>query len=195
MLIPRTNMAKVKSSGISPLHFAAERNRDDVLEMLIEGGFDVNATLSDDWSKMYEDRRITALYSAVANRNIEAATMLLEAGANPNLDIFNTLLVAARKGSMEMVALLVQHGANVNALLPTHPTNFPAVLAICIRHTVMMKYLLDNGCDALSCFNCQYGSNPHPPIKQNGRERIYCLNEETSDHCVQVQIFFKMISL
>ncbi|KAK7150315.1 hypothetical protein R3I93_011538 [Phoxinus phoxinus] len=187
LLIPRTNMAKVIYSGISPLHFAAERNRDDVLETLIEGGYDVNATLSDDWSKMHEDRRSTALYSAVANRNIEAATMLLEAGANPNLDIFNTLLVAVRKGSMEMVALLVQHGANVNALLPTHPTNFPAVLAFCVRQKLIMKYLLDNGCDALSCFNCQYGSNPHPPIKlrRNGHERIYCLNDEPSEYCVQ----------
>uniref|UniRef100_A0A673NII7 Ankyrin repeat and SOCS box protein 2-like n=1 Tax=Sinocyclocheilus rhinocerous TaxID=307959 RepID=A0A673NII7_9TELE len=156
MLIPRTNTVKVRRSGISPLHFAAERNRDDVLETLIEARYDVNAKLSDDWSKMYEDRRSTALYSAVVNRNTEAAAMLLEAGADPNLDIFNPLLVAVRKASMEMVTLLVKHGANVNALLPTHPTSFPAVLVFCMKYMVMMKYLLDNGCDALSCFNCQY---------------------------------------
>ncbi|XP_067273551.1 ankyrin repeat and SOCS box protein 2 isoform X2 [Pseudorasbora parva] len=187
MLIPRTNSAKVKCSGISPLHFAAESNMDDVLETLIEAGYDVNAMLSDDWSKMYEDRRSTALYSAVVNRNIEAATMLLEAGADPNLDIFNTLLVAVRKGSMEMVALLVEHGANVNALLPTHPTSFPAALVFCVKDMLMMKYLLANGCDAVSCFNCQYGSNSHPPIKlrQNGQEAIYYLNDEPSENCVQ----------
>uniref|UniRef100_A0A673NEW7 Ankyrin repeat and SOCS box protein 2-like n=1 Tax=Sinocyclocheilus rhinocerous TaxID=307959 RepID=A0A673NEW7_9TELE len=187
MLIPRTNTVKVRRSGISPLHFAAERNRDDVLETLIEARYDVNAKLSDDWSKMYEDRRSTALYSAVVNRNTEAAAMLLEAGADPNLDIFNPLLVAVRKASMEMVTLLVKHGANVNALLPTHPTSFPAVLVFCMKYMVMMKYLLDNGCDALSCFNCQYGCNSHPPIKlrRNGQETMYFLNDEPSGYCVE----------
>ncbi|XP_051500708.1 ankyrin repeat and SOCS box protein 2-like [Myxocyprinus asiaticus] len=187
MLIPITNMAKVRRSGISPIHLAAERNRDDVLETLIETGFDVNARLSDGWSKMYEDRRSTALYSAVVNRNTEATAMLLEAGADPNLDIFNPLLVAVRKGSMEIVTLLVKHGANVNALLPTHSTSFPAVLVFCMKHLAMIKYLMDHGCDALSCFSCQYGSNTHPPIKLrgNGREAIYYLNDEPSDYCVQ----------
>lgn len=188
MLIPKTSTAKVRRSGISPLHFAAERNRDDVLEILIEAGYDVNAMLSDDWSKLYEDRRSTALYSAVVNRNIEAAIMLLEAGADPNLDIFNPLLVAVRKGNIEMVTLLVKHGANVNAMLPTHPTSFPAALVFCMRYIMMMKYLLDNGCDALACFNCQYGNNPHPPLKPRPtrRETMYLLNEDPSDYCVQV---------
>ncbi|XP_073673262.1 ankyrin repeat and SOCS box protein 2 [Garra rufa] len=187
MLLPKTNAVKVMRSGISPIHFAAERNRDNVLEMLIEAGYDVNSTLSDDWSKMYEDRRSTALYSAVVNRNVEAAAMLLEAEADPNLDIFNPLLVAVRKGSMEMVSLLVKHGANVNALLPTHPTSFPAALVFCMKYKAMMKYLLDNGCDALSCFNCQFGSNPHPPIKtrRNRRETMYYFNDEPSEFCVE----------
>ncbi|XP_003200756.1 ankyrin repeat and SOCS box protein 2 isoform X1 [Danio rerio] len=187
MLIPKTSTTKVRRSGISPLHFAAERNRDDVLEILIEAGYDVNAMLSDDWSKLHEDRRSTALYSAVVNRNIEAAIMLLEAGADPNLDIFNPLLVAVRKGNIEMVTLLVKYGANVNAMLPTHPTSFPAALVFCMRYIMMMKYLLDNGCDALACFKCQYGSNPHPPLKprSTGRETMYLLNEDPSDYCVQ----------
>ncbi len=188
MLIPRTDAVKVRHSGISPFHLAAEHNRDEVLETLIEAGYDVNTKLSDDWSKMYEDRRCTALYSAVVNRNTEAAAMLLEAGADPNLDIFNPLLVAVRKASMEMVTLLVKHGANINALLPTHPTSFPAVMVFCMKYKAMMKYLLDNGCDALSCFNCQYGSNPHPFIqpRRNGRETAYFLNDEPSEYCVEV---------
>ncbi|XP_066533673.1 ankyrin repeat and SOCS box protein 2-like [Hoplias malabaricus] len=193
MLTPRTSRAKIKQCGISPLHLAAEHNRDDVIETLIDAGFNVNATLSEDWSKMYEDHRSTALYFAVANSNIEAATMLLETGANPNLDIFNPLLVAVRKSCMEMVTLLVKHGANVNAILPTHPTSFPAALIFCTKYLAMFKYLMDNGCDALSCFKCDYGSNPHPPIKtrQTGREGIYYFLDEYSNGTVQ---FCEMIS-
>ncbi|XP_026854841.2 ankyrin repeat and SOCS box protein 2-like [Electrophorus electricus] len=187
MLIPRTSRAKIRHCGISPLHLAAERNRDDILETLINAGMDVNFILSDNWSKMYEDRRSTALYFAVVNSNNEAAAMLLEAGANPNLDIFNPLLVAVRKSCLEMVKLLVKHGANVNAVLPTHPTTFPAALIFCTEYMPMLKYLMDNGCDALSCFKCNYGSKTHPSLKpqRNGREGQYYISDEHSEDCIQ----------
>ncbi|XP_077075562.1 ankyrin repeat and SOCS box protein 2 isoform X6 [Siphateles boraxobius] len=184
MLIPATSKARVRRAGISPLHLAAERNRNDILEVLIEAGFDVNATLSEDHSMMYEDRRSTALYFAVMNNNIDATTMLLEAGANPNLDTFNPLLVALRQGCVQTVTLLVQHGANVNAYIPTHPTTFPAAVMFCLKYLTLLKYLMDNGCDALSCFYCVYGSNPHPPIKTRRNVR-YDLDETTEKTCVQ----------
>uniref|UniRef100_A0A671QV58 Ankyrin repeat and SOCS box protein 2-like n=1 Tax=Sinocyclocheilus anshuiensis TaxID=1608454 RepID=A0A671QV58_9TELE len=171
MLIPATSKARVRRSGISPLHLAAERNRNDIVEVLIEAGFDVNAMLSEGRSMMYEDRRSTALYFAVMNNNIDATTMLLKVGANPNLDTFNLLLVALRQGCIQTVTLLVEHGANVNASIPTHPTSFPASVMFCIEYLTLLKYLMDNGCDALSCFNCVYGSNPHPPIKTRHNPR------------------------
>ncbi|XP_048856458.1 ankyrin repeat and SOCS box protein 2-like isoform X1 [Brienomyrus brachyistius] len=171
MLIPVTSKVLVRHSGISPLHLAAERNRNEVLETLIEAGFDVNAMLSHDRSKMYEDRRSTALYYVICNNNTEAATMLLEAGANPNLDTFNPLLIAVRQGCIRTVTLLIEHGANVNAYIPTHPTSFPAAIMFCMKYLTLLKYLLDNGCDAQSCFHCEYGSGPHPPIKTYHRPR------------------------
>ncbi|XP_067239989.1 ankyrin repeat and SOCS box protein 2 isoform X4 [Chanodichthys erythropterus] len=190
MLIPATSKARVRRSGVSPLHLAAERNRNDILELLIEAGFDVNATLSDDRSMMYEDRRSTALYFAVMNNNIDATTMLLEAGANPNLDTFNPLLVALRQGCIQTVTMLVKHGANVNAYIPTHPTAFPAAVMFCMKHLTLLKYLMDNGCDALSCFNCVYGRNPHPPIKIR-RNLRYDSDETVEKTCVQ---FCELIS-
>ncbi|XP_060722061.1 ankyrin repeat and SOCS box protein 2 isoform X3 [Tachysurus vachellii] len=193
MLISRTSKAKIKHCGISPLHMAAERNRDNILEMLIEGGLDVNFMLSENWSKMYEDRRSTTLYCAVCNSNVDATTMLLEAGAKPNLDTFNPLLVAVRKGRMEIVKLLVDYGAHINSILPTHPTDFPAALIFCLNYLPMFKYLMDNGCDALSCFKCDYGSNTHPPIKSNSdcRDRLYYISDETPNSSIQ---FCEMIS-
>ncbi|XP_696390.3 ankyrin repeat and SOCS box protein 2 isoform X3 [Danio rerio] len=190
MLIPATSRARVRRSGISPLHLAAERNRNDIVEVLIEAGFDVNAMLSEDRSMMYEDRRSTALYFAVINNNIEATTMLLEAGANPNLDTFKPLLVALRQGCIQTVTLLVEHGADVNANIPTHPTSFPASVMFCMKYLSLLKYLMDNGCDALSCFNCVYGSNPHPPIKPRRNPR-YDSDESREKTCV---LFCEVIS-
>lgn len=171
MLIPATSKARVWRTGISPLHVAAEHNHDDVLEALIEAGFDVNAQLSEERSKLYEDRRSTALYFAVINNNIDSVCMLLAAGANPNLDVFKPLMVAARLGCIQTVTLLVEHGADINACIPTHPTTFPAVYMFSMKNLPMFKYLLDHGGHALSCFNCIYGSQPHPPIKTTRSER------------------------
>ncbi|KAM9703430.1 ankyrin repeat and SOCS box protein 2 [Menidia menidia] len=165
MLIPATSKARVRRTGISPLHLAAERNRDDVLEMLIEAGFDVNAQLSEERSRLYEDRRSTVLYFSVYNNNVEAVRSLLAAGADPNLDVFRPLMVAARLGCTRTVTLLVEHGADINASIPTHPTTFPAVYMFSMKYLPLFKYLLDQGGDALSCFDCVYGGQLHPPIK------------------------------
>ncbi|XP_042359543.1 ankyrin repeat and SOCS box protein 2-like isoform X2 [Plectropomus leopardus] len=171
MLIKATSKARVRRTGISPLHLAAERNRDDVLESLIEARFDVNARLSEDRSKLYQDRRSTALYFSVINNNVDAVHMLLAAGADPNLDMFRPLMVAARQGCIRTVTMLVEHGADINASIPTHPTTFPAVYMFSMKYLPMFKYLLDHGGHALSCFNCIYGNRPHPPIKTTRSER------------------------
>ncbi|XP_053720398.1 ankyrin repeat and SOCS box protein 2-like [Synchiropus splendidus] len=164
MLIPRTSKARVRRTGISPLHLAVERNRDQVLEVLIRAGFDVNAQLSEERSKLYEDRRSTALYFSVLNNNVDATRALLAAGADPNLDVLRPLMVAARQGCIRTVTLLVEHGADVNAEIPTHPTTFPAVYMFSMKYLPLFKYLLDNGGRARPCFDCAYGSAPHPPI-------------------------------
>lgn len=174
-----TSKSRVKRSGVSPLHLAAEYNWDEVLEVLIKAGYDVNAMLSEERSRMYEDRRRTALYFAVTNGNVDTTTMLLEAGANPNLDTFNPLLVAMRQGSIELVTLLVEHMANINAYVPTHPTSFPATVMFSMKYLLMLKYLMDNGCDAHSCFSCTYGSGPHPPIQETSERDDLRYNNDT----------------
>ncbi|XP_061609443.1 ankyrin repeat and SOCS box protein 2-like [Phyllopteryx taeniolatus] len=165
MLMPATSKTRVRRAGISPLHVAAEHNRDDVLETLIRAGFDVNAQLCEERSRLYEDRRSTPLYLAVVNYNVDNVRALLDAGADPNLDVFGPLLVAARQGCIENVTLLVEGGADINARVPTHPTTFPAIFMLAMKYLPMFKYLLDNGGDALSCFDCVYGNGPHPPLQ------------------------------
>ncbi|XP_045898515.1 ankyrin repeat and SOCS box protein 2-like, partial [Micropterus dolomieu] len=165
LLIPVTSKVRVQHSGISPLHIAAENNRDDILELLIESGFNVNAKLSEERSRMYEDRRSTVLYFSVSNGNLEASEMLLEAGADPNLDVFNPLLIGVRLGWMDMATLLLKYGANVNAQISTQPSSFPSAILLNMESLPMLKLLLDNGCDARACFDCPYGQKPHPAVE------------------------------
>ncbi|XP_074540849.1 ankyrin repeat and SOCS box protein 2-like [Halichoeres trimaculatus] len=162
-LIPLTSRVRIRNSGTSPLHIAADKDRDDILELLIQSEFDVNAKLSEGNTRMYEDRRSTALYFSVFNGNLEAAEMLLEAGANPNLDVFNPLLIAIRRAWIDMAAMLIKYGANVNAQITTQPSLFPSAILL-NKSLPMLKLLLDNGCDAQRCFECPYGQYPHPAV-------------------------------
>ncbi|CAM4571761.1 unnamed protein product [Lepidochelys olivacea] len=171
MLLPVTSRTRVKRSGISPLHLAAERNNNDILEELIEAGYDVNTTLSYERARLYEDRRSTVLYFAVINNNIYATELLLQAGANPNVDLINPLLISIRHGCLKTMKLLLDHGANIDAYISSHPTSFPATIMFSMKYLSLLKFLMDMGCDADSCFKCQYGNGPHP-VLDHRRDRL-----------------------
>ncbi|MXQ97026.1 hypothetical protein E5288_WYG015010 [Bos mutus] len=138
MLLPVTSRTRVRRSGISPLHLAAERNND-------------------------EDRRSSALYFAVVNNNVYATELLLLAGADPNRDVINPLLVAIRHGCLRTMQLLLDHGANIDAYIATHPTAFPATIMFAMKCLSLLKFLMDLGCNGEPCFSCLYGNGPHPP--------------------------------
>uniref|UniRef100_A0A5F8HBE5 Ankyrin repeat and SOCS box protein 2 n=2 Tax=Monodelphis domestica TaxID=13616 RepID=A0A5F8HBE5_MONDO len=190
MLLPVTSRTRVKRSGISPLHLAAERNNDDVLEELLDAGYDVNATLSLERSRLYEDRRSTPLYFAVINNNIYATEMLLQAGASPNLDIINPLLISIRHGCLKTIELLLDHGANIDAYISSHPTTFPATIMFSMKCLSLLKFLMDLGCNGDSCFTCQYGNAPHP-VTQVTSSRF---NEMPMDKSPTVVQFCEIIS-
>ncbi|KAJ1069881.1 hypothetical protein K5549_009904 [Capra hircus] len=163
MLLPVTSRTRVRRSGISPLHLAAERNNDEVLEALLGARFDVNAPLAPERARLYEDRRSSALYFAVVNNNVYATELLLLAGADPNRDVINPLLVAIRHGCLRTMQLLLDHGANIDAYIATHPTSFPATIMFAMKCLSLLKFLMDLGCDGEPCFSCLYGNGPHPP--------------------------------
>ncbi|XP_028994098.1 ankyrin repeat and SOCS box protein 2-like [Betta splendens] len=163
LLVPVTSRARLRHSGISPLHLAAEHDRRAAAAALLRSGADVDAALARGYAERYADRRATALYVAVAGGNAETAAVLLNAGASLSLDPVSPLLMAVRQGCGATVALMLEKGADANARLPSRPTTFPAAVALCMNDLRLLKCLLDNGCDASSCFGCAYGSGPHPP--------------------------------
>ncbi len=92
---------------IGPTELAASANRIDIIEFLINYGFDVNAT----------DDVTTPLSTACACGRLEIAALLIKAGAKINemSDGLQTpLMLAANSGSLELVKLLLQAGAKPN---------------------------------------------------------------------------------
>lgn len=166
LLVSVTSRARLRQSWISPLHLAAEHNRHAVAAVLLKTGADVNATLADSHSMQYADRRATALYFAVASGSTKTTEVLLNAGASLSLDPVNPLLMAVRQGCLSTVSLLLERGADVNARIPSYATTFSALIALCMNNLPLLKCLLKNGCDALSCFTCTYGSTLHPDTER-----------------------------
>jgi ankyrin repeat protein len=135
--------------GFMPLHFAARDGRIDAARVLIKAGADIKAMtgeyITQCWicgSNINSQRRASskdpvgpnALFLAAMNSHFELATMLLEAGADPNAmpEGYSVLhrLATVRKGprdfqrpemvgsgkmtDLEFVRKLVEHGADVN---------------------------------------------------------------------------------
>uniref|UniRef100_A0A667X1G5 SOCS box domain-containing protein n=1 Tax=Myripristis murdjan TaxID=586833 RepID=A0A667X1G5_9TELE len=165
VLLSVTSRLLVRRLGVSPLHVAAEHDQVETLQVLIRAGFDVNTPLSAERSALYRDGRRSALFFSVVNNSCEAASALLRAGADPGLDPVSPLLVAAGRGAAAMVRLLAEHGADVNADTPGRPTAFPPLLLLCMKNTSMLRLLLDRGCDAAACFQCEHRADTHLAAK------------------------------
>ncbi|KAM6436488.1 ankyrin repeat and SOCS box protein 15 isoform 1-T3 [Liasis olivaceus] len=158
-LIPVTSRTAIRKSGQSPIHSAADGQNPQCLELLIENGFDVNVLLSEHISQSYDDERKTALYFAVSNNDILSTEILLKAGADPNKDPLNCLLVAVRANNHEIVRLLLSYGANVNCYFNlVNDTHFPSAIQYALNDEVMLRLLLNHGYNVDLCFDCMHGS-------------------------------------
>lgn len=156
-LIPVTSQTAIQKSGLSPVHSAADGQNSQCVELLIENGFDVNTLLAEHISHSYDDERKTALYFAVSNNDILCTEILLKAGANPNKDPLNCLLVAVRAGNHEIVRLLLSYGANVNCyFMLVNDTHFPSAIQYALNDEVMLRLLLNHGYNVEMCFDCMH---------------------------------------
>jgi ankyrin repeat protein len=118
--VPKNN----KGGGLTPLVLAAREDALDCAKLLLEARADVNQKTRYGW---------TALLTAVQNRHYQLAAYLLDHGANPNIANnggWTPLYIAVDNRNIEggdypvrqpdldhldMIHLLLAHGANVNA--------------------------------------------------------------------------------
>lgn len=101
--IPPQDMANLK------LIMASVEGDTEKMSALIKAGADVNTS---------DDVFGTPVAAAIHNRNVDAITLLLDKGANPNAtDVAgcSALVIAALFNKEKVVRLLVSRGADVNA--------------------------------------------------------------------------------
>ena len=109
----------------TPLHVAAHFGRGKIIELLVrDGGADVDARMVDPYTSDTYDYYKTALCVALDRNHTRTARTLLRLGANftklcpsPEDDAndWAPLLLAAEKANVEVVADLLQRGADANA--------------------------------------------------------------------------------
>ncbi|KAF4537180.1 Ankyrin domain protein [Lasiodiplodia theobromae] len=116
---------------------AAERGFVECARALVDYGVDVNGQEEDE----------TALYKAVVGGHGRMCRFLLQNGADPNCSGQRgpAIVVAVENNRLDIVELLVQHEAEVDARDNEHsPT---ALMAALEKNVEMVWYLLQNGAD------------------------------------------------
>ena len=95
--------------GMTPIHVAALKGRQEMCKLLHQYGADLN---------LVEENGESPLNIAAKERQHEVVQYLLDAGADPNIaDKFGVtpLYHMCREGDADMVDLLIGHGADVNS--------------------------------------------------------------------------------
>ncbi|KAF0180605.1 MAG: ankyrin [Limisphaerales bacterium] len=135
----------LKRHGIPPCEaavlLALKNKHPGLVPLLVEAGANV------DWKSPYP-YRATALGFAVGYCEDAVVKMLLEVGADPNLDgiAMRPLVSAATDGKLLVTRYLLQHGADANGQNPD--TGLTALIqAVTYDYTEITELLLDAGAD------------------------------------------------
>ena len=127
-------------SGWTPLMYAAWIDQPPMVNMLLKHGAKIDAT---------EHDGLTPLAIAVQNAKPKAAQTLIDAGADVNAPIakggYSPLMLAAISGSTEVAAMLLEHGAKVNAVNPGGVTAL--MIAAAGNRSAIVEFLLKSGAD------------------------------------------------
>jgi ankyrin repeat protein len=154
----------------SPMQFAASCRRVDIVRILLKAGSDPNVVavpkenVRKRWDSPERDNG-TPLQIAVSNQDIETIRLLKQYNGNPNRIFGNMphtpLQMASRDGSKEIVELLLELGAEVNAP-PAKNFGATAVQFAAIKGLLGIAHLL-----------LEYGADVNaPPAEVGGRTAL-----------------------
>jgi ankyrin repeat protein len=152
LLTERVDVNAPEADGTTALHWAADGDNLDLVELLIRAGANPKA------ANRYG---VTPLWLACTNGNAAAVVLLLKAGADPNTVLpegETVLMTAARTGRVDAVKALVEAGAAVNtkegwhgqtALMWAAAEGHPAVIQALVEHGADINARSNGGFTAL----------------------------------------------
>lgn len=127
-----------EDNGYSPMYWAATQGNPKIVAMMIERGGKVRS--------LNGDGNEAPLYAAVMNGNVEVVKLLLEKGADASeLDDITALSLAAGKGSVELLEMLLDLKLDVND--PGRSGRTPLFAAAESGHSEAVQFLLKNGAE------------------------------------------------
>lgn len=124
------------ADGKTPLLIAARAGDVAAVEALLDGGADLDAV---------DTRGYGALTLAIAGGHPAVVRALLARGASAAIATESPLIAAARDGATDLVALLLDHGAPIEAR--DHLGRGPLYWAAYQGHRATVELLLDRGAD------------------------------------------------
>lgn len=126
-LAMQPNLANTFSpDGYTPLGLASFFGHLDIVNVLLPYHADPNIASNN-------AMHVAPLHSAVAGNYYEIVAKLIEVGADVNMiqaDGFTPLMGAAQNGNLQIVQLLLQHGADTNARADKHSAQFADMTAM-----------------------------------------------------------------
>lgn len=128
---------RTKEQIMTPLIFAINLGKNDVVRTLIEAGADLNAT---------DDMKRPPLINSLETENVEITKLLIKSGADVNRQSkFGeiALIGAIQHNSVEIVQMLIQAGADVDVVDQFDRT--PLMVAAAIGNIEIFRILLDAG--------------------------------------------------
>ncbi|XP_044579736.1 ankyrin-1-like [Cotesia glomerata] len=136
----------------TPLHIAVNNEDEEIVDLLIENKADVNNSPKYNFVSCLHATSKTPLGIAIKKKNLTLVKKLITAGADVNIsswnDYWTPLHLAAELDASEIALLLINNGANVNAVSNIslgYCTTTPLRIAIKNNHLEMVKLLVKNG--------------------------------------------------
>lgn len=190
--------ASVGAENSAALKISMEKRFMNIARKLLEYGADPNITCScdncDDDNDGDNSCELTWLVRAIINVDIEMVTMLLEHGANVRANNDEALCTSVKRGCPETVQILLAHGANVHA-------NDDEALRISAKraHKEIVRALLEYGANVHAnndeALRTSYVNNPTIALLLVAHYDYYCGIFDELLECIAFSLEIKRVNI